>query len=205
MLTALPRLFEGDPDAGPSLVEAGEIAERLADADAPMFARLGRGYSLILQGRVAEGMALLDEVMISVTADEMAPMLAGIAYCQLITLCQAVFDLRRAREWTQALTRWCDAQPDIVPFRGNCLVHRCEIFWSFTRLDTRVRTAISGRPEDGLAMWATSRGAGLERAGARTRRLPIPLSGGVRPVVRFHCPRGQAAGGVAAVHPGLCP
>jgi DNA-binding NarL/FixJ family response regulator len=128
MLTALPRLFEGDPEVGPSLVEAGAIAERLADADASMFARLGRGYSLILQGRVVEGMALLDEVMVSVTADEVSPMLAGIAYCQVITLCQAVFDLRRAREWTQALTRWCDAQPDIVPFRGNCLVHRCEIF-----------------------------------------------------------------------------
>jgi DNA-binding CsgD family transcriptional regulator len=128
MLTALPRLFEADPEVSASFVEAGAIAERLADADASMFARLGRGYSLILQGRVAEGMALLDEVMVSVTADEVAPILAGIAYCQVITLCQAVFDLRRAREWTQALTRWCDAQPGIVPFRGNCLVHRCEIF-----------------------------------------------------------------------------
>jgi DNA-binding NarL/FixJ family response regulator len=128
MLTALPRLFEGDASVSLSFVEAGKIAERFADADASMFARLGRGYSLILQGRVAEGMALLDEVMVSVTADEVAPMLAGIAYCQVIELCQAVFDLRRAREWTEALTRWCDSQPDMVPFRGNCLVHRCQIF-----------------------------------------------------------------------------
>jgi DNA-binding CsgD family transcriptional regulator len=128
MLTALPRLFEEDATVYSSLVEAGEIAERFADPDASMFARLCRGYSLIHQGRAAEGMALLDEVMVAVTADEVAPMLAGIAYCQVIALCQAVFDLRRAREWTEALTRWCDAQPDLVPFRGNCLVHRCEIF-----------------------------------------------------------------------------
>jgi len=128
MLSALPRLFEGEADVHSSFVEAGEIAERFADADAAMFARLCRGDALILEGRAAEGMALLDEVMVSVTADEVAPMLAGIAYCQVIALCQAVFDLRRASEWTEALTRWCDAQPDIVPFRGNCLVHRCEIF-----------------------------------------------------------------------------
>jgi DNA-binding NarL/FixJ family response regulator len=128
MLTALPRLFDGDADAQASFVEAGKIAERLGDADATMFARLGHGYALILDGRAAEGMALLDEVMVSVTADEVAPILAGIAYCQVITLCHAVFDLRRAREWTEALTHWCDAQPDLVPFRGNCLVHRCEIF-----------------------------------------------------------------------------
>ena len=128
MLTALPRLFEGDEDVYSSFVDAGAIAERFADPDATMFARLCRGYALILQGRVAAGVALLDEVMVSVTADEVAPILGGIAYCQVIDLCQAVFDLRRAREWTDALTRWCDSQPDLVPFRGNCLVHRCEIF-----------------------------------------------------------------------------
>jgi DNA-binding NarL/FixJ family response regulator len=128
MLTDLPRLFEGDADVYSSFVDAGEVAERFADPDATMFARLGCGYGLILQGRVAEGMALLDELMVSVTADEVAPILSGIAYCQVIALCQAVFDLRRAREWTQALTRWCDSQPDMLPFRGYCLVHRCEIF-----------------------------------------------------------------------------
>jgi ATP/maltotriose-dependent transcriptional regulator MalT len=127
MLTALPQLFEGDAAVESIFVEAGAIAGRMADADATMFARLCRGYAQILDGRVAEGIGLLDEVMVSVTADDVAPMLAGIAYCQVIALCQAVFDLRRAREWTAALTRWCDSQPGIVPFRGNCLVHRCEI------------------------------------------------------------------------------
>jgi len=129
MLRALPSLFEGDADtANSSFLEAARIAERFQDGDAITFARLGLGSSVVLQGRISEAMAMLDEVMIAVTADEVSPMIAGIAYCQVIALCQAVFDLRRAKEWTAALTRWCDAQPDLVPFRGNCLVHRCEIF-----------------------------------------------------------------------------
>ena len=129
MLTALPTLFEGDAKAVyPTFVDAGEIAQRFGDPDTAMFARLCRGYSLILLGRTADGVALLDETMVAVTADEVSPVLAGIAYCQVIALCHAVFDIRRAKEWTEALTRWCDSQPDLVPFRGNCLVHRCEIF-----------------------------------------------------------------------------
>jgi DNA-binding CsgD family transcriptional regulator len=129
MLTALPVLFQGDADAAyPTFVEAAEIAAQVDDADAEMFARLCRGYALILKGRISDGTALLDEAMVAVTTEEVAPILAGIAYCQVIALCHEVFDVRRASEWTDALTRWCDAQPNGVPFRGNCLVHRCEIF-----------------------------------------------------------------------------
>lgn len=129
MLTALPVMFEGDLESTyPSLVRAGEIAERFDDPDAMAFARLLLGESLILQERISDGMSLFDEVMVAVTADEVSPIVAGMAYCTVIGMCQTVFDLRRASEWTEALTAWCDSQPGLVPFRGNCLIHRSEIF-----------------------------------------------------------------------------
>jgi DNA-binding CsgD family transcriptional regulator len=122
-------MFEGDANsAHVSFVRADEIGETLGDLDLAMFARLGRGWSLVLQQHVTEGMALLDEVMVAVVAGELSPILTGIVYCSTIEVCQSVLDLRRAREWTGALSRWCEAHPDLVPFRGNCLVHRCEVF-----------------------------------------------------------------------------
>lgn len=128
-LTGLPILFGGDPaSAHPHLVQAIEVARRFGDDDLAVLARLGLGNVLIYQQRTGEAVGLLDEVMVFILVQQLSPIMVGIAYCYVIDMCQRVFELGRAREWTAALTRWCDSQPDLVPYRGNCLVHRCEIF-----------------------------------------------------------------------------
>jgi ATP/maltotriose-dependent transcriptional regulator MalT len=65
--------------------------------------------------------------MVAVTSEELSPIVCGILYCNTISVCQSVYDLRRAREWTSALTVWCERQPDMVAHTGVCLVHRAEI------------------------------------------------------------------------------
>jgi len=120
-------MWGGDPEgAQPAFAESVTVGQRFDDIDLLTMSRLGQGMCLVMQGHGLAGIALLDELMVGVTSGEVSPIYAGIAYCTVIAGCSDLFDLRRAKEWTAALTRWCDSQPDLVPYRGNCLVHRCE-------------------------------------------------------------------------------
>jgi DNA-binding CsgD family transcriptional regulator len=107
--------------------DAAEIGERFGDADLLALAIHEQGCALIQQERVEEGLGLLDEAMVAVIAGELSPIITGIVYCSVIMGCQEVYALRRAQEWTVALTRWCEEQPAMVAFSGRCLVHRAEI------------------------------------------------------------------------------
>jgi DNA-binding CsgD family transcriptional regulator/tetratricopeptide (TPR) repeat protein len=107
--------------------QAADYGQRFGDADLFALAVHGEGWMLIRDGRAEEGLGLLDEAMVAVTAGELSPIVAGIVYCGVILHCQEMYELRRAREWTAALTRWCAQQRDLVAFTGRCLVHRAEI------------------------------------------------------------------------------
>jgi DNA-binding CsgD family transcriptional regulator len=106
---------------------AAEIGQRFAEPDLIALAVHEQGYARVRQGRLAEGLGLLDEAMVYVTADELSPIATGMVYCSVIEGCQEALALERSREWTAALTRWCEEQPDMMPFTGRCLVHRAEI------------------------------------------------------------------------------
>lgn len=126
--TGLRELDAGDPRlARDVFVEAAEIGRRAREADLVALARLGQGQSLIRMGEPQHGAELLDEIMVEVEGDRVSPLTAGIVYCAVILACQQIFDLPRAQAWTRVLSRWCDEQPDLVRFRGPCLVHRSEL------------------------------------------------------------------------------
>lgn len=116
--------FQGAHDAA---AEAIEIGHRFEDSDLVAIGVMDQGHALLELGRTADGLRLIDESMVAVTSGELSPIVAGILYCNTIAVCRDAHELRRAREWTAALTVWCQRQPDMVAHKGVCRVHRAEI------------------------------------------------------------------------------
>jgi DNA-binding NarL/FixJ family response regulator len=126
--TWLAQMQAGDYEAGlATTIEGERIGERFADADLTWLARDDQARALLRLGRVDEGLRLVEEILVSVDAGELTPFITGILYCNTIDFCRSCYEYRHVREWTEALTRWCDRQPEMVTHNGLCLVHRAEI------------------------------------------------------------------------------
>jgi DNA-binding CsgD family transcriptional regulator len=107
--------------------DAAAIGDRFGEADLTACARHLEGRALMQQGQMQAGLALLDEAMVAVTAGELSPIMTGLIYCSVIEACQQAYASGRAREWTAAMTLWCEQQPEMIAFTATCLVHRAEI------------------------------------------------------------------------------
>jgi DNA-binding CsgD family transcriptional regulator len=116
--------FPGALEIAPKITEYGR---RFGDPNLTAMGLSSQGRLMLYAGHVPEALALLDEAMIGVTTSAVSPVIAGHVYCTMIEGCQEISDYARVAEWTRALTRWCRTQPDLVPFTGQCAVHRAQV------------------------------------------------------------------------------
>ena len=128
MLESTVLRFSGDPETALSLIErATEIAQRFGDRDLLSMAIHSEGLILIDLGRVAEGVALLDEAMTSVVAGEIDDYFTGAIYCNVIGACLEIADVRRAGDWGEAARAWAESIPPESPYPGMCRINRAAL------------------------------------------------------------------------------
>lgn len=107
--------------------------ERMADFgarfDDPNLLALGlnrQGHALVSQGRVEEGLALLDEATAAAVSGELDTSTTFIVYCATVSVCRDLTDYRRAGEWAQAGRRWCE-RASLTGFPGLCRIYTAEL------------------------------------------------------------------------------
>ena len=141
------RLAAGDPEgAARHAQEAAATGQRFGDRDLVALAIHMKGRALLAGGQVEAGLALLDEAMVAVVSEELSPVVRGLIYCSVISACRGIYDLGRAHQWTTALADWCERQPDMVAYAGECRVYRAELMqfhgaWSESLEEARRATA----------------------------------------------------------------
>jgi tetratricopeptide (TPR) repeat protein len=83
------------------------IGRANGNTDLELLAMTAAGGALVQQGRVADGMALLDEAMAGAFGGECGnPLTAAHASCMTMLVCSSHFDIERATQWLQAMDRF---------------------------------------------------------------------------------------------------
>lgn len=128
--SAMRATFSGDVSAGyEAFHAAAEIDVLFHEPELAALARIGEGRCLIYLDQVDEGVALLDEGMVAIEANDVSAIAIGDAYCTVIEGCNELLDVGRAHAWTASLSHWVDGQPELMLYRGQCLLHRAEMLY----------------------------------------------------------------------------
>jgi ATP/maltotriose-dependent transcriptional regulator MalT len=99
------------------------LGRELGSVDLEAEALQTAGRVLIDRGQTSDGLGHLDEAMLFAVEGRLRPYSAGKVYCSLISACEALGDLDRAAEWTEATLRWAERHPFAI-FPGICRLHR---------------------------------------------------------------------------------
>ena len=120
------RLLSGDFESARHWARRAVEAGTGRDPAAAAIGRVAEARSLILQGDVTRGLALLNEAAAAAVAGELDPLWTGLVYCEVVCALQALGQYDLAEEWTKAMETWRHGQP-VGSLHGRCRVHRAEI------------------------------------------------------------------------------
>ncbi|MEZ5115057.1 MAG: LuxR C-terminal-related transcriptional regulator [Candidatus Nanopelagicales bacterium] len=126
--TMMGHILAGDVAAAIGLApQVTDCGRRYDEPDLLALGLHAEGRLRVMSGQVGEGLRVMDEALTGVMAGQVTPITAGRVYCSTIEACQDVSDFDRAGQWTHALTTWCDEQPGLVAFTGQCATHRGQL------------------------------------------------------------------------------
>lgn len=131
MVRTYERFLSGD--AGAARAQAAlavELGNRLGVLPAVVVGRVASARLVVSEGRVADGLALLDELAVELVSPALDPMTAGMMLCELVCCAQSLGRPELAREWTEMFDRWRRDRA-FGGLHGRCRVHRAELLrWS---------------------------------------------------------------------------
>ena len=121
-------LVAGHPAAAADAArQIRDLGRRLNEPDLVALGLNGEGRALIKSGAVSDGLALLDEAMVTVLDGSLDPFMTGVLYCHTIAACHDVRDVLRMTRWTELAERWLTTVPAEVTFGAMCAVHRAQL------------------------------------------------------------------------------
>ncbi len=194
-----------DPDAKQAHVRAAtDIATRFGD-DALRFCALSNeGVTLVLQGRIAEGMRAIDEAATAAASGEIGDYLAvGEVFCHLLLCCELTLDARRARQWIETASAF--GRRSNAPWvSAICRTHYGAVLtaagcWREAEQELESSIALYDASYSALRSSAIVRLADLRVRQGRYEEAARLLDGfefdsyAVRPLARLHLARGEHA------------
>jgi DNA-binding CsgD family transcriptional regulator len=112
--------------AGDLVGRAEGIAGRVKDSDLAADVKQEIGRIMIEGGAHSEGLATMDDAMLTASDGQLSHYTTGKIYCCVMSACDRVGDVRRASEWEHVSTAWLK-QDGLYVFPGMCRVHRAEL------------------------------------------------------------------------------
>jgi ATP/maltotriose-dependent transcriptional regulator MalT len=110
-----------EPEAAERRAQAAlEVASELSDPDIECMALAQLGRAAVRQGRVDDGLALLDEAMtVALGGETTDPLACGDACCTTLVVCDGLADLERAAQWCEAVVEFTERRR-FLPVQSWC-------------------------------------------------------------------------------------